>query len=258
MKYRDLNLVSWDEDSYLVISCDSAGGIGMKKGDIIKAEPRILGFHTAQVVLMEMLSIGVYPFFLSNTLSVEMNPSGQEILAGIKDALKILGLEEKVEITGSTEENIKVTASGMGLTLMGRISKKEFRFPETRNNDLAVVIGRPACGQGVLDGNESEHFNLKVLKKIIGKKYIHELIPGGSGGIVHEIAELERRSNLIFKKAADENLDLHASAGPGTSALCTLHRDHLKQLERDIEMPVVLIGEFVEGEDCEDLWEKSL
>jgi len=258
MKYRDLNLIPWDEESCLVISCDSAGGIGNKSGDIISTDPRTLGFHTAQVALMEMLSIGVYPFFLSNTLSVEMDPTGREIIHGIREALKIFDLHDRVEITGSTEENIPVTSSGMGLTLLGRISRKDFKFPQTRKGDVAVAVGLPVCGQGVLDGDESERFSLKALKKIFGKDYIHEIIPAGSGGIIHEISELEKRSSLIFEKGDNDTPDIHTSAGPATSALITLHRENLEQLKKDLAMPMVIIGEFAGGEERENKWEKSL
>ncbi len=257
MKYRDLNVIPWDDESFLVISCDSAGGIGDKAGDIIRTDPRTLGFHTAQVVLMEMLSIGVYPFFLSNTLSVEMNPAGLEILEGIQEALKIFDLNEKVEITGSTEENVQVTSSGMGLTLLGKASRKDFKLPHTEENDVAVVVGNPECGKEVVDGDESERFSLKVLKRIMGREYIHEIIPAGSGGILSEISQIEHRSDLVFRKWHSE-ADISKSAGPATSALITLQKENLEHLKRDIGMQVVMIGEFHSGKECEDIWEKSL
>ncbi|HCW73845.1 MAG TPA: selenophosphate synthase [Clostridiaceae bacterium] len=206
---------------------------------------------------MEMLSIGVYPFFLSNTLSVEMNPAGLEILEGIQEALKIFDLNEKVEITGSTEENVQVTSSGMGLTLLGKASRKDFKLPHTEENDVAVVVGNPECGKEVVDGDESERFSLKVLKRIMGREYIHEIIPAGSGGILSEISQIEHRSDLVFRKWHSE-ADISKSAGPATSALITLQKENLEHLKRDIGMQVVMIGEFHSGKECEDIWEKSL
>lgn len=252
MKYRDLNLVSWDEESYLVISCDSAGGIGSKEGDVIKTEPKIVGYYTAQVALMEMLSIGVYPFFLSNTLSVEMNPTGMEILQGIKEALDVLDLGEKVEITGTTEENIHSISTGVGITLMGRILKKDFKSPKTYDEDLAVVVGIPVVGEAVLQEDISKMFNLKALGRIMGKDYIQEIIPAGSRGIAHEITQLEKRENLVFRRNGKEKLNLSASAGPATCALITLKKNDLEKLEKDLEMPFLLIGEFVSIEESEE------
>jgi hypothetical protein len=201
---------------------------------------------------MEMLSIGVYPFFLSNTLSVEMNPTGMEILQGIKEALDVLDLGEKVEITGTTEENIHSTSTGVGITLMGRILKKDFKSPKTYDQDLAVVVGIPVVGEGVLVEDDSTMFNLKAMGNIMGKDYIHEIVPGGSRGIAYEISQLENRENLIFKKTNSENIDLTTSAGPATSVLITLRKDNLEKLKKDLGMPIMIIGEFISREESED------
>lgn len=245
MKYRDLNLYPWDDRSYLVVSCDSSGGIGGKTGDLIRTSPRILGFYTAQVALMEMLSIGVTPLILSNTLSVEMNPSGEEILAGIRDALDLLELSDRIEVTGSTEENITVSSTGLGITLMGKLLMKDWVRPRTQNHDLAVVAGIPRVGQEVLNHGISDQFSLKVLKGLLGNDYIHELIPGGSRGIIHEIRELESRENLTFRELHEPMIDLSASCGPATSALITLSRADLERLRKNLTIPVYVVGEFM-------------
>lgn len=244
MKYRDLNLIPWDDSSYLVVSCDSSGGIGNKRGDIVKASPRILGFYTAQVALMEMLSIKVTPMVLSNTLSVEMDHAGAEILAGIKDALDLLTITDEVEITGSTEENIRVNSTGLGITLMGRLNMKDWIQPRTIEHDLAVVAGVPRVGQEVLHHEISEQFSLKVLMGLLGNDYIHELIPGGSRGIIHEIRELELREGLFFRENPGKDLDLSSSCGPGTSALITIRKDDLERLRKSLQIPMFVVGEF--------------
>ena len=180
MKYRDLTLISWDEETYLVVSCDSSGGIGDKKWDSVPVSPRILGFHTAQVALLEMLSVGVSPLALCNTLSVAMHPTGEEILKGIHDALDLLENGDQVEVTGSTEENIAVSQTALGITVMGKAMKRNFRFPETFEGDQAVVIGMPLMGEKVLEAKRTDLFGLKTIKKLLGKDYIHEVIPAGS------------------------------------------------------------------------------
>lgn len=248
MKYRDLNLVPWNEDNYLVISCDSSGGIGNKSDDRIKVSPRKLGFFTTQVALMEMLSIGARPLALSNTLSVEMDPDGDEIIKGIHDALQLLLDPVQVEVTGSTEENIKVTQTGMGITLMGKVNIKEFRFPKTCECDLAVVIGKPMVGEMVLQADQSEMFSLETLQRILGKEYIHEMIPAGSKGIIHEIRELEKREELVFRASKTEPVDLYASSGPATSALITIEKKNLGVLRKDAGIPLYVVGEFVKKE----------
>lgn len=248
MKYRDLTLVPWDEETYLVVSCDSSGGIGNKAEDRIDVSPRKLGFYTTQVALMEMLSIGAKPLALSNTLSVEMHPAGEEIIKGIHDALRLIGDTDQVEITGSTEENIRVSQTGMGITLMGRVNSKEFRFPKTSEHDLAVVLGKPMVGEMVLKADQSEMFSLETLRRILGKEYIHELIPAGSKGIIHEIRELEKREGLVFRASGIEPVDLYASSGPATSALITIEKNNLSVLRKDAGIPLYVVGEFVKKE----------
>lgn len=255
MKYRDLNLIPWDNKSYLVVSCDSSGGIGNKSGDVVKISPRTLGFYTTQVALMEMLSIKVIPLVLSNTLAVEMEETGAEILQGILDALELLEFAEKVEITGSTEENIRTCSTGMGITLMGKVGIKDWIRPRTHEHDLAVVAGIPKVGERVIDSDGSEQFSLKVLKRLLDKDYIHELIPGGSKGIIHEIHELEARENLVFRSWNSNALDLNASCGPATSALITIPKEDLEKLREDLDIPLFVVGEFVGEEGKEKLWE---
>jgi len=255
MKYRDLNLIPWDNMSYLVVSCDSSGGIGNKSKDVVKVSPRTLGFYTAQVALMEMLSIKVIPMVLSNTLAVEMQDTGSEILQGILDALNLLELAEKVEITGSTEENINTCSTGMGITLIGKVSMKDWVRPRTHAYDLAVVAGLPKVGKMVIDSDGTGQFSLSLLKKLMRKDYIHEIIPGGSKGIMHEIEELELRDKLVFRNRNTSSLDLDASCGPATSALITIHKKDLEKLREDIEIPMFVVGEFVIEDGKEQLWE---
>lgn len=248
MKYRDLTLISWDEETYLVVSCDSSGGIGDKKGDCVPVSPRILGFHTAQVALLEMLCFGVSPLVLCNTLSVEMHPTGEEILKGIHDALSLLEGGDQVEVTGSTEENIAVSQTGMGITVMGKALKKDFQFPETFAGDQAVVIGKPLMGERVLEAKCTELFNLETLKRFLGKDYIHELIPAGSQGIIQEIRLLEEREGLVFLEEESNPVDLYASSGPATSALITLNGSAVEKLRDDARVPVYVVGKFVKIE----------
>ena len=248
MKYRDLTLISWDEETYLVVSCDSSGGIGDKQWDAVPVSPRILGFHTTQVALLEMLCIGVSPLALCNTLSVEMHPSGEEILKGIHDALSLLENGDQVEVTGSTEENIAVSQTGLGITVMGKVRKKDFLFPETFEGDQAVVIGKPLMGGSVLEAKRTELFNLETLQRVLGKDYIHEMIPAGSRGIIQEIRLLEEREGLVFLEDESNPVDLYASSGPATSALITLKRDAVEKLRDDARMPVYVVGKFVKKE----------
>lgn len=64
---RDISLIPRGEQ-YLAIACDSCGGVGSKEMDLVPASPQIVGYYTARVALMEVLSIGALPMALINTL----------------------------------------------------------------------------------------------------------------------------------------------------------------------------------------------
>ena len=120
-KFRDITLLSFG-DNIITVACDSCGGIGNKEHDVIKVDPYITGYYTAIVSLSETLAIGAEPITVINTFAVEMNDTGKRILDGIYDALDEIGVDKDSVLTGSTEENIPVTVTGIGLTVIGKIN----------------------------------------------------------------------------------------------------------------------------------------
>ncbi|WP_129409246.1 AIR synthase related protein [Marinitoga lauensis] len=114
-----MTIINVCDNKELAIACDSSGGIGNKQMDIIKVPPDIVGYFTAHVALAEIISYGAFPIAVIDTLSVELNDTGKEIIKGIKKALEQLGINENKIITGSTEENFPVVQTGMGITVIG-------------------------------------------------------------------------------------------------------------------------------------------
>jgi selenophosphate synthetase-related protein len=105
---RDVLLFRLGKERILVLSCDSAGGIGPKPLDRVKVDGYTVGRFTARVALMEALSTGADPFCLMNTLAVEPKPTGVEITKGIRSELRYAGLGSKIIMKESTEKNIPV------------------------------------------------------------------------------------------------------------------------------------------------------
>ncbi len=68
----------------LVIACDSSGGIGNKEGDQLQVDPEIAGYYAAFVPLIECMAVRGEVISLIDTLSVEMVPTGERIIHGIK------------------------------------------------------------------------------------------------------------------------------------------------------------------------------
>ncbi|WP_353893882.1 AIR synthase related protein [Proteinivorax hydrogeniformans] len=241
-KIRDLSFVSINDEDMLVVSCDSAGGIGSKKEDVVKVSPQVLGYFTASVALMEVLAVGAKPMVLVNALSVEMDDTGEKVLKGIKNAAS--QLDNDIIITGSTEENFPTVQTGIGLTVIGVVNKNRWTFPKTFKKDLAVVMGKPKVGEEVL-GDSKEVLSIPSLKKIVAKPFVHEVLPVGSKGILHEIKQIAALKDLNYVLDENSSLDLTKSAGPSTCAVISISEKDLCKLKEAVDLPINVVGRFV-------------
>lgn len=245
-KYRDLTLVDLNKNQLLVISCDSSGAIGNKKNDIVKTEPEIIGYFTTQVAMMELLSFGAEVITVVNTLCVEMDNTGKGIINGIKKALKPLDLDDEVIVTGSTEENFPVSITGIGITVIGLVDKKNWEKPVTKSGMLAVVLGLPKIGDEVLEGRD-EIMNISKLMELKEKNYIGEILPVGSKGILYELNEMANSNNINFILEDDINIDLKKSGGPSTCVIVSMDENRYKEFKEEFDLQVNKIAKFIKS-----------
>ncbi|HID17863.1 TPA: hypothetical protein EYP26_06195 [Candidatus Bathyarchaeota archaeon] len=240
--FRDVLLFGLGR-SVIVIGCDSAGGIGSKPLDKIKVGGEILGKFTARVALMEVLAVGAKPLCLSVTLSVEPEPSGEETLKGVKEEAKFAGLASDQALIVSSEKNVPVEQTGIGITAVGIALKDSLRIGKSRKGDLLVSVGLPRVGEEVLVGEaRNEIANLQDLKNLLCLPFVHEAIPVGSKGILHEANVIAKSSNLALALLSDSPVDIKKSAGPATVILLTVPKAHLNELKKLIKKPIHLIG----------------
>lgn len=248
MIWKDCIVVDLSEDVNLVVTCDSAGGLGVLPHDAVNVSPRQLGYHTAKVALFEMMSIKGNPFLLSNTLCVPMESTGKEIIRGIKDLLEEYHFPLNVELTGSTEENMTVTSTGIGITLLGRLDKKHWPPTVTVPEDVAVMIGEPLCGTDFLREADQKTVKVKHMQSLMCFSFIHEVAPGGSKGMAHEIKQIEALQSLVFSPKSNTSGVLHQSCGPSSAVLATLAEDKVSILEGAMGLPVKVLGKFSKKE----------
>lgn len=244
-KHRDLTLIDINQDQFLVISCDSLGGIGDKEHDVVKTSPQLSGYYTTQVSLMEVLSFGAKPITIVNTLSVEMEDTGRKIIDGIIEALEPLDFDISNLVTGSTEENIPVTTTGMGMTTIGIIDKRNWEKPRTYPGLIAVVVGQPKVGNEVLADKGKTIMNISRLLKLKEKNYIKEILPVGSKGILYELEQLAQTNNINFELEGNINIDLKKTAGPSTCVIISMEEDKYEELKEEFPIPVNKIGKFI-------------
>lgn len=240
-KYRDITFIKIDNNNYISVACDSAGGIGNKENDIIKVDPFITGYYTACVALAETIAVGAIPITLVNTLSVEMNETGNKIIRGIHKALDQIGLKKEALITGSTEENIPVTVTGLGITVLGKVNTSTWKLPKAKEKDIIVAVGIPKVGDEVVNDN-GDILTLNQLLRIKKCKYVNDILPVGSKGIRYEALEMARSSNLRFNEFDNIDLDMNKSAGPATCAIVAIDEKYLDELKSVLSIPITVIG----------------
>lgn len=235
-RYRDLTILD-DSEKKLVIACDSSGAIGPKELDVVKVDGRILGRFTSRVVLMELISVGTKPIALIDTLAVEMKPTGGEIIAGIIEEISSIGLKSEEILNGSTEENVPVQQTGIGITGIGQGQKLYCKsFP----GDIVLCLGIPKVGHEVkLD--DPEIVDLLVIQRLRRVKEVHEIVPVGSKGIAYEVNELKKRNQLLMEEKKS-NLNINKSSGPATCVVFTAKPTIVKNIDKLFSQQINILG----------------
>jgi selenophosphate synthetase-related protein len=241
---RDIVVFEVSADSVIVVGCDSAGGIGPKPLDKVKVSGYTLGRFTARVALMEVSSVGATPICLTNTLGVEPNPTGFEILEGIKSEIQLAELGNSLTIIGSMEKTVDVEQTGIGITVVGLVSKNRLKISLSEPNDLIIAVGRPSVKDEVLPAEErGEIADLRDVIMLMSCDFVHDVIPVGSQGILHEVNVLAEDSGLCAKLELPE-IESKKSAGPATTIVVTISKNSLSKLNRLINKPIQVIGSF--------------
>jgi hypothetical protein len=229
----------------MVIGCDSSGAIGPKPLDKLKVDGYIVGKFGARVALMEVASTGSQPICVIDTLSVELNPTGLDILRGVREEAEKAGLDPQLAVTGSAEKNFQTDQTGLGVTVVGICEKSLLRIGTAQAGDALVSVGCPAVGGEVLPGEErGTNATILDLRKLLGLTFVHEIIPVGSEGIGREIKVLSESSGLKFDPNPSCKVCLDKSAGPATVLLASLDADKITLLGDLFDKPVNFVGKL--------------
>ncbi len=242
---RDVRLIRSDQRNVLVVSCDSTGAIGSKPLDQIECSPYTVGKFAARVALMEVLAVGAIPICVAAPLAVEPKPTGRSIIRGIKFEMKAAGLDPQTPMIDSTEKNFKIRQTGAGVTVIGLAQAKSLKVGRCVSRDQVFTMGLPHVGTGVLIG-ERRHIiaNTRDVCKLVETGFIHEIIPVGSSGVLHEAMVVAKDSKLQFKPDKDVQIDLTKSAGPATVILFA--RSNSRHAIPQIPKPINRIGTLVD------------
>jgi hypothetical protein len=206
---------------YLVTSCDTLGAIGSKPADVVSSSEEICGAYTLRVCLNELVAVGASPLLVMSLVCNEWEPTGRRVLDGIRSELEEDGYPN-VPVSGSSEENMPTTMTGLGIAVVGFAAV--LRWRRTVPGDRLVVVGHPWVGADVLN-HASELLKPTALRSLLGQDAVGDVIPCGSRGVRHELEVLARESGVGIVVNKGNSVDLDKSAGPATCALVSVHGD---------------------------------
>lgn len=212
---RDVEVVSINREQYLVGSCDSCGGIGMKDLDAYKISWIITGRLTTRVTLLEVLSTGAAVKMMTVAISNEPYPTADRILEGVKEELDFAGLSE-LPIAISTEKNMITQQTGLGISVVGVAQKNQLRIGTSQPGDDIFCLGLPKVGPEITKPDDLEIVQIIDILSLLEISGVHDIIPVGSRGIRREAELLAASVNTGLHIDSYCPLDLDKSAGPSS------------------------------------------
>lgn len=243
-RVRDLTILDVGA-TRLVVACDSLGGIGPKPHDTYRASAATTAHFAARVPLLELLCAGARPQVLIDTLCVELDPTGAQILDAIREAAAEAGVPPQA-VTGSTEENVATTSTGIGITAIGvQDADPRARPGASLPGDLVVCLGLPrsAPRYDVYIGRPDVVAIADVVS-VIASGLVRDALPVGSHGVAWEAAQIAETAGLALNLSPTGAVDMADSGGPATCVLVTCAPDDVPAVRELVPstLPVNAVG----------------
>lgn len=240
---RDLTVLALGNGFSLVLAVDSDGGIGPREHDVVKVSDYLLGRFAMRVPLLEILSCGAVPLAAFDMLTMPMEDGGREIIRGIRDELAEARLPEDFPLSGSTEENVPTTMTGVGTTVLGLVHERDFRPGTSRPDDAVVCAGLPKSGpDDEIRLDDEEILRPSQIQALLALDGVHDVLPVGSRGVRFEARELATAAGLTLVETDDGGLDLEKSAGPCTCAVLSVNASKLESVASAVAVPITGLG----------------
>lgn len=183
-------------DDGLVIATDSVGGIGPKPADTVAADAATVAHFALRVPLLEVLCAGGVPLAVVDALCVEKEPTGALMIAEITRLAAEAGVAPEA-VTGSTEENVVTTATGIGVTVIGRLAAEARPGCGSVAGDVVLCLGLPlsAPRDQIVIGHPQQ-VAMAAIRTVLASGLTHDALPVGSGGLDREVQLLASGSGL--------------------------------------------------------------
>jgi len=230
LKFRDLTIKPISDKTALVIACDVSAGIGEKPDDLVHVTADVTAAFALRVPLMELLCFGATPISVVDTVGNEMTPTGENMIAGLKQELKRAGLSD-ISLNGSTEDNMPTRTTSIGVTVIGIATR---RVDDLFQKQPMVIyqLGRPLVGDAVKQ-HFSDLFSYNLINELRSDSAVIDMLPVGSKGIAFEINQLAKTHQLkVVDGSVMETEEMVKSAGPATVALIGVKPEKRRVFER--------------------------
>lgn len=201
----------------LVIATDSIGGIGPKPADTVAADAATVAHFALRVPLLEVLCAGAQPIAVIDDLCVELEPTGAAMIAEIRRLAADAGVLPAA-VTGSTEDNVTTVATGIGVTVLGRLSPGRRLGGGSRSGDVVVCAGRPisAPRDEVYIGHPGQ-VPVAAVAAALASGVVHDALPVGSKGLAWEVPQLATEGLTVHWRQS--SIDRSDSGGPSSCVL---------------------------------------
>ncbi|MGV8845749.1 MAG: transcriptional regulator [Tessaracoccus sp.] len=242
-RLRDLTLLGIDDERVLIVACDSTGSIGPKKHDSYAAPARVVAHFALRVPLLEVIAAGGRVELIVDALSVELVPTGLEMIEEIRRVAALLGLGAD-RITGSTEDNVLTAATGVGVTVIGTALRSGLRPGSSRDDDIVLCLGQPTSApQDEIVMDDPRMITLETLSAVLEIDGVHDALPVGSKGVAHELGELATLAGLVVEESLHE-IDVTKSGGPASCVLVSVSETSIERLQAVLpaQLPVAMIA----------------
>ncbi|MFJ7683123.1 ATP-binding protein [Peribacillus butanolivorans] len=230
---NDSLILPFTESQSLVVSCDNSGGIGLKEKDLVQVPYEVVGYFSFRVAVMECLAAGGSPMtvVLHNFCGDE---AWEALKIGVMKGMDEIGLD--LSITGSTESNMPLLQSALGLMVIGKRRNERVMKPILQRK--MALIGRPLVGEEVMKQQEWIA-PLSLYKSLCDLEEV-QVLPVGSKGIANEWKHLDPSGEGVSAHIRSK-VDIEKSSGPSTCFLIA----YPEHLEDEIKLQS---GSFFMGE----------